>query len=229
VDLLPTLGLLGLLLVKEAGLPVPVPGDLLVLGAGIAAAAAGPGALVLLGAILVAGFVGGSIQFALVRGTLRDPLLRVLGRFGVPLERIESLSGWLRERGARGVAVARSTPGLRIGAIAASGMAALPFRAFLTGLVGGNTLFVGGHFALGFVVGPPAMSVVTGASGPLLAVGALVGLSILGAAVWAALRRRRATARRAAEPTADLPTLGTWTEAACPACIAIGVIRGARS
>ena len=135
MDLLPALGLVGLLLVKEAGVPVPVPGDLLVLGAGIAAAgagiAAGAGATIpapiLLAAILAAGFVGGSVQFALVRGAFRDPLLRLLTRFGVPRDRLDGLAGWLRQRGAVGVAVARATPGVRVGAAAASGLAALPF------------------------------------------------------------------------------------------------------
>jgi hypothetical protein len=34
MDVAPLLGLAGLLFLKEAGLPLPVPGDLLVLGAG---------------------------------------------------------------------------------------------------------------------------------------------------------------------------------------------------
>jgi hypothetical protein len=37
-DLLAVASLIALLFVKEAGLPIPVPGDLLVLGAGVAAA-----------------------------------------------------------------------------------------------------------------------------------------------------------------------------------------------
>ena len=67
MDLVPALGLVGLLLVKEAGIPIPVPGDLLVIGAGVAAAGTGIGALILLLAILAAGYVGGTLQFLLVR------------------------------------------------------------------------------------------------------------------------------------------------------------------
>jgi membrane protein DedA with SNARE-associated domain len=243
MDLLPTLGLLAILVVKEAGVPIPVPGDLLVLGAGVAAAAAGPGALLLLAGILAAGFLGGSLQFALVKGTLREPLLRLLARFGVSRERLDPLAGWLQARGAPGVAVARATPGLRIGAIAASGMAALPFPAFLAGLVAGNSVFVGGHFALGFVVGPPAVEAIAGASLPLLLGGGLVVLAVLGAATWTALRRRRRRASSPADPRpadtlpaaarpagtlpADLPSVGSWAEAACPACLGISVLRAA--
>ena len=66
MDTTALVGLIGLLLVKEAGLPIPIPGDLLVLGAGVAAAGASAGAAVpapvVLGGILAAGFVGGTIQ-----------------------------------------------------------------------------------------------------------------------------------------------------------------------
>jgi membrane-associated protein len=244
MDLLPALGLIGLLLIKEAGVPVPVPGDLLVLGAGIAAAgagiAAGGGAALpaplLLAAILAAGFVGGSVQFALIRGAFRDPLLRLLTRFGVPRDRLDGLAGWLRQRGAVGVAVARATPGVRVGATAASGLAALPFGAFLPGLVAGNTLFVGGHFVLGYLAGPPALALIAGTGGIALAVGALVALAVIAAAVWRVLRRRRAASSEASSGPGsaatdgrplprDLPSLATWTEAACPACLAISLVR----
>ncbi len=253
MDLLPALGLIGLLLVKEAGVPVPVPGDLLVLGAGIAAAGAGLAAggvpalpaPLLLAAILTAGFVGGSLQFALVRVAFREPLLRLLTRFGVPRDRLDGLAGWLRQRGAVGVALARATPGVRVGATAASGLAALPFGAFLPGLVAGNTLFVGGHFALGYVAGPAALALIAATGGFALAVGGFVILALIGAGGWRVLRRRRAAASAggsSASPVAaraarsgasgeralplDLPSLATWAEAACPACLAVSLVRG---
>jgi hypothetical protein len=58
----------GLLLVKEAGLPVPIPGDLLVIGLGVGAAQGRFDPIVAIVAILVASIVGGSIQFLLIRG-----------------------------------------------------------------------------------------------------------------------------------------------------------------
>lgn len=232
MDLAPALGLLGLLLVKEAGVPIPVPGDLLVIGAGVAAAGSGVGALVLLGAILAAGLVGGSLQFLAVRGALRALLLSTLRRAGVGEDRLERLSTWLRRRGATGVAVARATPAVRVGAIAASGLAALPFPAFLGGLVVGNGLFVSAHFALGWVIGPPAVSLVSSAAAPVAGLVALVVLTAAGGAAWLALRRRRAAGEASALPAdatlpADpaLPAVGpgAWLEAACPACLAISL------
>ena len=230
MESLPVLGLIGLLFVKEAGVPVPVPGDLLVLGAGVAAAGAraGLGAPVELGAILLAGFAGGSVQFLLIRGAFRERLLRLLARLGVSRERLDGLAGWLRRRGSGGVAVARATPGLRVGAIAASGIADLRYGVFLPGLMAGNTLFVGGHFALGYLVGAPALAILGGGGG-LILVGAVVALAAVGAVAWAALRRR---ARGRGVITsdggslgADIAGYGAWAEAACPACLAIALVR----
>jgi membrane protein DedA with SNARE-associated domain len=160
VELVAILGLAGLLFVKEAGVPIPIPGDLLVLGAGVATAGNPATAVVALVAILIAGFVGGSLQFVLVRGAFRRPVIRLLTRFGIAQERIDRLTDRLRRTGARGVAVARATPGVRVPAIAASGLSAMPMPSFVPGLVVGNTLFVGAHFLLGFVVGVPAVALV---------------------------------------------------------------------
>ena len=231
MDVVAAAALLGLLLVKEAGLPVPVPGDLLVIGAGVSAAGAGAGAIALLVAILLAGYVGGTVQFLLVRGAFRRPILAILRRVGVPDERLDRLADWLRRRGARGVATARATPGVRVGAIAASGLAAMPFGSFVAGLVIGNGLFVSGHFVLGLIVGPPATALVSAAMGPAIGFVALFVFAALGAAGWLALRHRRPGGRALAPASVDLPTLdgpGAWADAACPACLAIGVIRGDR-
>lgn len=216
MDLLAALGLAGLLFVKEAGVPIPIPGDLLVIGAGVATAADPISAVAVLIAILVAGYMGGGVQFVAVRGALRRPLIRLLTRFGVSETRIESLADRLRRGGARGVAVARATPGVRVPAIAASGVAGLPVQSFAPGLVAGNTVFVSAHFLLGFLVGVPAVALVQSAA-PALAIGAFVILAVVGALGWLIVRRRR---RAAARSDADY---AAWADAACPACIALAL------
>jgi membrane protein DedA with SNARE-associated domain len=225
MDVVAALGLAGLLLVKEAGVPIPIPGDLLVIGAGVATAGDPIGAIGVLIAVLIAGYVGGSIQFVLARGTLRKPLIALLTRFGLPQARIDALADRLRRGGARGVAIARATPGVRVPAIAASGVAALPMSSFAPGLVAGNTVFVGLHFLLGFVVGVPAVALIQGAA-PLLAVCAFVALAALGAVGWFVIRRRRA---QAATATTDSEGSGfaAWADAACPACLTVAVLRRA--
>jgi membrane-associated protein len=228
MDLLPVLGLIAALFVKEAGVPIPVPGDVLVIGAGVAAAGTGLAAPVELAGILVAGFAGGSLQFLIVRGTFRARLLGLLARLGVSPERLDTLAGWLRRRGSRGVAAARATPGVRVGAIAASGIADLRYGVFLPGLVAGNTLFIGGHFALGYLIGPPALTLLAGIGSGAVLVGGLLVLAALGAVGWRLLSRRRAQAPVALPSGTplrlDLAGYAAWAEAACPACLAVTFI-----
>ena len=220
-------GLFGLLLIKEAGVPIPVPGDLLVLGAGIAAANGELDPAVTLAAILLAGYVGGSVQFALLRGGLRRPLLALLARFGLRPERVERHAERLRRTGARGVAISRATPGVRVVAIAASALAAITFPRFAAGLVAGNTAFVGLHFALGLAVGEPALRLVA-SLGTSLAVGGVV-LAIVGAAAWWLLRRRRTPWAAVSPGAAQTHAPGAedaftdWADATCPICLTLGL------
>lgn len=99
MDVLAVIGLAALILVKETGVPLPVPGDLLIVGAGVSLAGDLPAAITVLAILLVAGYVGGSIQFLAARGILRRPLLAGLGRIGVTEERLEGLAGGLRRSG----------------------------------------------------------------------------------------------------------------------------------
>ncbi|MBA3740235.1 MAG: VTT domain-containing protein [Chloroflexi bacterium] len=194
MDLLAIGGLAALLLVKEASLPIPLPGDLLVIGAGVALAGDPPLAAAVLAVTLAVGYVGGSVQFVLARRIVRRPLLAALARIGIGEARVEALAQRFRRSGARGVAMARMTPGVRIASIAAAGLAAIPFGAFLAGLVAGNGVFVTAHFALGYLLGAFAADVVArvGAIGLLLVMAALAALGAVGRIV---LRRRRSRRR----------------------------------
>jgi membrane-associated protein len=214
VDAAPIIGLAGLILVKEAGIPIPVPGDLLVIGAGAAAARGDVDPLTTLVALIVASAVGGAVQFGLLRSVARRTVLGLLSKLA-GAEWIDTQAARLRHAGARGVAVARLTPGVRIPAIAASALASVPAPAFLTGLIIGNGLFIAAHFGLGFVVGEPVVRLVGGLLGPLAAV--LVVLAIVGAVGWTLLARRR---RR----SVALPALAAWADACCPACLAAAVV-----
>jgi membrane protein DedA with SNARE-associated domain len=205
-----------LLFVKEAGVPVPVPGDLIVLGLGAASAQGGGDPLMLALVVVAATIAGGAIQFLVLGGPGRRVLLGVSRRVGLGEDRIERQASRLRGGGAAAVAIARMTPGLRIVAIAAAAFAALPFLRFLAGLVVGNGVFVGGHFAAGFVLGPAAGGLVSA-----LGLGALVvAVAALGVAAWRVIARRRIAGGIAGRDggAAD------WTDASCPACLALGAL-----
>lgn len=219
MDALAIAGLAAILLVKEAGVPIPVPGDLIVIGAGVTLAGDPSLAVTVLFVILAVGYIGGSIQFVLARRVLRRPLLAALARVGVGEARVDALATRLRRSGARGVALARMTPGVRIAAIVAAGLAAIPFTAFLAGLVAGNGVFVAGHFVLGYVLGASATELIGRAGGIGLVVVVGVVLALVGAVGWAFVRRSRRQAHDdGATPFAD------WADSACPACVAVASV-----
>jgi membrane protein DedA with SNARE-associated domain len=210
------LAILGLILVKEAGVPIPVPGDLVVIGAGVAAGRGDLEPGLALVAIVIASVAGGIVQYGLLRSVARPALLRLLSRLG-SAERVDRQTERLRRGGARSVAVARSTPGVRIVAIAASALAGIPAAAFVAGLSIGNALFISAHFALGYLVGEPVVAAVGAALGPLAIVA--VGLAVIGGAGWYLLGRLRGRHRSSA-----LETVAAWTDACCPACLVAGAM-----
>lgn len=219
--------LAAVLAVKEAGLPIPVPGDLLVIGAGAAAAHGGLPAPAIVIVLVGATIVGGAIQFVLIRGRARAAVLRLLGRVGLPAAAIERGAGRFRSGGAATVAVARMTPGVRIVAIASSAIAEVGPRQFLVGLLIGNGVFLTGHFVLGLALGEPAIRLVASAGASLILAGA--AFALLGAVGWLLISRRRGRAA----PDDSSPTNGAsaldWTDACCPACLALAVVVPRRS
>jgi hypothetical protein len=121
------------------------------------------------------------------------------------------------------------TPGVRIVAIASSALAGVATATFLTGLIVGNGVFLGGHFLLGLAVGEPAIRIVSGAGPALIAAG--VGLAVLGAIGWWLIARRRSQLRAGAGADSASEALVPldWTDACCPACLALAVILPART
>lgn len=221
MDILAIAGLAGFVLVKEAGVPLPVPGDLVIIGAGATVAGDPAAAGLVLAVILIAGYTGGSLQFVLFGTALRRPLLGALNKLGIGEERLAGLSDRFRSGGLRAVALTRMTPGLRIAVIPAAALAGIPFLAFLGGIVAGNGVFVAAHFGLGFVVGAYAHDLML-RYGWIVLVGLAV-LVVLAVAGWLIIRRRRAAA---AQPDA----YECWADCSCPACVAIlatGPVRGA--
>src|ERR1700693_619824 len=94
-ELAPILAVAGLILVNEAGVPIPVPGDLVVIGAGVAANRGDLDPVVALSAIVLASIAGGIVQYGLLRSVARPLLLRVLERLG-SAERIDRQTERLR-------------------------------------------------------------------------------------------------------------------------------------
>ena len=103
--------------------------------------------------ILIALVIGGLIQFLLARGPGRGFLYRFGRYIGLTSPRFDAASARVKKGGALSISIAILVPGVRGAAVVASGVANMPLRIFLPGLVVGSVLFLGLHFFLGFLGG----------------------------------------------------------------------------
>lgn len=198
-----------LLVAMEAGVPIPVPSDLLILVLGERTSAGSfPLWLVVVALELVAA-VGTASLFFVVRGPGRAALARFGPRLGLTEARLARAGATLDQRGRTALAVGRATPGLRTATVVAAGTSTIAPERAIPPLVLGSSVFVQLHLVLGYLLGPAARSALDRATGPVLAV--LLAVAAGGVAVWLVRRGRRRGAQAA-------------TEACCPACLALGAL-----
>lgn len=205
-----------LLLVKSVGVPVPIPADVIIL---TAAAWAAGGKLVLwqaVLAILVALVLGGSVQYLLARGPGRNLLYRFGRYLGLTQARLDAASVRVKKGGMFGVGLAILIPGVRGVAIAASGLAGVPLRTFLPGLVLGSSLFLALHVFLGFLGG--SLFAIVGKVVPSAGIGLIVLLLLVAVfLLWLIAYRRQKEARQ----ELDAASVEVWHEGMCPVCLAL--------
>ncbi|MBM2810749.1 MAG: associated Golgi protein [Chloroflexi bacterium] len=225
-DFLATYGLIAIftvMLLKEAGLPVPVPSDLIMITAGVQAAT-GAFSLWQLGvALLVAIFVGGTIQYFLARNLGRQAIYRVGRLVGLTAARLDGAIGRLQRRGPVAIFVGLNLPGARAGIVVAAGLARLAYAVFAPWMVAGSAVFYGWHIALGYLVGPSATTLLESVHLPIVPV--IAALAVVGLGGWLVLRRRRSDIAE----SSTLDSLYSWSEAACPACLAVAAVERLRA
>jgi membrane protein DedA with SNARE-associated domain len=207
------------LFVKGAGVPIPIPGDVLLLGTAAQAASGRFLAWQAFGAVLVAILLGGIVQFVFARGSGRKLVYR-FGRYvGLTTTRLDAAAAAVRRGGIMGIALLVLTPGVRSAVIPACGLAAVPWRIFLPALVAGSSVDLALHFALGFAGGRILSGLFVPEVVPLLVVGVLALLASLGLVGWLLLRRRQQAPLAAT-------AFQAWQQAACPVCLALEVAVG---
>jgi membrane protein DedA with SNARE-associated domain len=207
-----------LMFVKSIGVPIPIPADLLILTAA-ASSAAGKFELWQAVVVVLLAFVLGSlIQFMLARGPGHGLLYRFGRYLGLTSARLDAASLRVKKGGVLGISTAILVPGIRGVAIVACGLAGIPLRTFLPGLVVGGSLFLAFHFLLGYFGG--AFLVVIGRVLPasFVIVAVVILLSVV-FALWAAAFRRQRTARNNLE--AEAAPVALLHEGICPACLAL--------
>jgi membrane protein DedA with SNARE-associated domain len=209
------------LAMKAGGVPIPIPGDVILLAVA-ARAAEGRYALgVAFAALLAAILIGGFGEFALARGPGRGAIYRFGRLLRLTPSRLDAAAAAVQRRGTLSLAAAIFTPGVRVVTIAACGLAALPLRTFLPGLVLGSSADLALHFAIGYLGWPVVAGLWERVPAPLLAV---VALLLVGLLAWVLIRRRQRPAAPLGEITAE--ALRGWHQATCPACLAVGALTG---
>lgn len=181
--------------VEEAGVPLPISGDLLIMYS-VSSVGRSPYAWPALWlAFELAVLAGSSLLFLVSRrwGTrlVRGPLGRALHLTSARIERAE---GWFRRWGIWAVILCRYVPGFRVAVTVVAASFELRYRVFITGVAISAAVWITLFMSLGLLVGPRAGRLL-GAhqNGRLLILAGafLVGLLyVLGRLAWR--RRQRA-------------------------------------
>ena len=202
------LAALALLLPMEAGVPIPLPADLVMFTVGERVAAGRFPLWLAVTSFEVIAVVGTTALFLACRGPAHRVISRYGPRLGLTRARVGRAAAFAETHSRVGLAVGRATPGLRTLTVVAAGAAGLSGRRALPALILGSTVFLQVHLVLGLLLGPLADRAFSQAKGPAVAAAALL---VAGALVfWRAGRRGRPPA--------------AWMEAACPACIGVRVL-----
>ena len=203
------LAALVVLLPMEAGVPIPLPADLVMFTVGERVAAGKFPLWLAVGGFEVIAVVGTTALFIASRGPAHRIIARFGPRLGLTQARVGRAAAFAETRGRPGLALGRGTPGLRTITVIAAGVSGLSWRRALPALILGSSVFLQVHLVLGLLLGPLAVRAFDQAKGPALAaLAALVAGTLI---FWRARRRKRAAP-------------GAWMEATCPACIGVTLL-----
>lgn len=144
------LGLFAVILAEEAGVPLPIPGDLFIAAMGFMAYRAQAALLPTAAVVTTATAIGATILYLVARHAGRPLLVRIARRFGYSEDRERRLEGWLAARGAAAVIVGRLVPGLRIVMTVAAGALRLPRRTFVGGTLVAGAIWSCLYFWIGW-------------------------------------------------------------------------------
>ncbi|MFN8639972.1 MAG: DedA family protein [Dehalococcoidia bacterium] len=184
----PVLNIALVLFFEELGVPLPLPGDVMMMLGGIEAAR-GTTSLATILLIEEAVTLAGATLLYLGSRRVGRPLVLRYGRYiGVTEGRLEAAEGRLRAHGRRTVIIGRLFPGARILTVITAGTIQLPPRDFLPALAVGAFLYLSMYTLLGYWVGPAAVAAFERLTIPVTAVLSLAGLIFLGVGLRAVRR-----------------------------------------
>lgn len=185
------LGLFLFLLVEEAGVPLLLPGDTLIIAAGARPDHTVTSMVLVVATAAAAATLGSSFLYALVRRGGRTLLARY-GRFlHLNPERVASLERRYRRHGALAIVVGRLVPGLRTPTSVMAGLFDVPYRTFAPATALAAILWALLYFFVGRLLQDPWREVVDAFTGDVDSLAAIVVAILLIAGVAGALVWRR--------------------------------------
>lgn len=202
-------GLFFFLLIEEAGVPLPLPGDTLIVYAGVRSRGGETIAALAILLVTVAATLGSSSLYWLARRGGRPALARY-GRFlHLHAERVDRMEARFRRWGIWAIILGRLIPGLRTPTSVMAGLFRVPYRVFAPCTAFSALLWTLCYFYLGALLEPQWREAVTLITGDL---DASVGIALVFMAValgltilWRRLRQRPHPATPAREATEGSP------------------------
>jgi membrane protein DedA with SNARE-associated domain len=167
------------LALEEGGLPIPVPGDFLMLAFGVRAR---EGSIVLwqvIAAMEAGTILGSSLLYVLSRRNGRGLVERFGPFIGVGPAQLDRAERQLQRHGALAVILGRLLPGLRILTAIACGIFRVPFRVFLPAMSVGSLVYIVAYTMLGYFAGPAVLGLFEALHLPVGLIGSGVPLLVL--------------------------------------------------
>src|SRR5437867_8641013 len=189
------LGLFLFLVLEEAGLPLLIPGDTLVMAAGMRTHLDPTATITILLTASLATALGSSILYWLVRRGGR-PLLHRYGRYlHLTPGRVALLERWFQRHGAAAIVVGRLIPGLRTPTTVAAGLFRVPYRTFAPSTIAAGFIWTLTYFFLGALLERQWRLLAAAAFAHLQLLVAMIGAASLVAACIGLVQRRARLAR----------------------------------
>ncbi len=187
------LGLFFVISVEEAGVPLGVPGNMVIVYLGYQVSQSRADPIAILASIVAATTLGASLLYAIARRGGHPFLVRYGWRIRLNKKRLDQIESWLKRHGMGAVILARLIPSLRVPTNILSGVFDLPYRAFGPGISISAFLWGSGYLLIGYFLGshfPFFESLIRQYRGGLVA-SVLVALAAIGIVALLEWRRDR--------------------------------------
>jgi len=192
------------ILIEEAGVPLPVPGDMFIAALGAAGRTGHASFLMTTLVVFSATLIGSAILFELSRRLGQPLLARVGRRFGLDAARAARVEVWLNSHGAVTVAFGRLVPGFRILLTVAAGTLRMNRGVFLAGAAAASILWSAVYYWLGYALGAGVEGMLRAGVGrairrPEVLAVAITAVALASAAIITMLIWRRGARKRASD------------------------------